>query len=259
MITCWASALGGCSSIQSGEHYFTRGLWSNSSITVSGFDWQKGDAKILPVGSLEANILCTTHNNQLGEEVDAEAVRIFRILGAISQEFQEWQTNPPRKKPLLPKHYYADGRLLERWAAKTLIDVVCVEGKSGTKWHVTGAPAIKPSPDVVSAIYGKSTFQSPIGLYLAQESTQKPHTVLEEAIRVDPRFHPDDGGLIGGFLEFRNVRFLIWLHDTPLSDFVTETRNGVIFGQDGHAVHYHLDELKFAFNHVVRHKISINW
>jgi hypothetical protein len=259
MVTCWASGMGGCSSIQSGEHYVTRGLWSNTSITISGFDWQKGEAKLLPVGSLEANILCTTHNSKLGEQVDAEAIKLFKTIGEISQEFQNWQANPPRKKPLLPKRYEAQGKLLERWAAKTLIDFVCVEGKNTTKWHLTGALAIEPPIGVVRSICSEVDFEPPIGLYLAQENTYVPQVVLEEAIRVDPLFHPDDGGLVGGFLEFRNVRFLVWLVETPFDSFVAESRNAVAFGLGANTVHYHLDELKFAFNHVVRHKILIAW
>lgn len=57
---------------------------------------------------------------------------------------------------------------------------------------------------------------------------------------------------------FPNVRFLIWLYAKPSGDFVAATRIGVIFGYNGNAVHCHLDELKFALNHIVRHKISIN-
>jgi len=229
------------------------------SITISGFNWQKGEAKNLPVGSLETNILCTTHNNQLGEQVDAEAIRVFKTIGAISQDFQDRQINPPRKKLLLPKRYTANGKLFERWAAKTLIDFVFVEGKSATSWHRTGTPAIEPPIEVINVVYGKTRFKPPMGLYLAQENTTEPHLVLQEAIRVDPRFHPEDGGLVGGFLEFRNFGFLIWLIDEPFDSFTTETRGGATFGAGGNAVHYHLDELKFAFNHVVRHKILFTW
>lgn len=259
MVTCWASGIGGCSLIQSGEHYVTGGLWSASSITISGFNWQNGKAKVLPVGSLEAKILCTTHNNQLGEHVDAEAIRIFKTIGAIGRDFQDSQINPQRKKRLLPKRYAVNGKLLERWAAKTLIDFVCVEGKSATSWHGTGNPAIEPPLDVVRAVYGKTRFNAPMGLYLAQENTSEPHLVLEEAIRVDPRFHPEDGGLVGGFLEFRNFGFLIWLIDQPFDAFTTERRGDVVFGSGGNQVHYHLNELRFAFNNVVRHKILFAW
>lgn len=259
MVTCWASGLGGCSSKQSGEHYVTRGLWSASYITISGFDWQGGQARQLPVGSLEANILCTTHNNLLGQQVDAEAIRIFKTVGEVVQIFQDWQANPPRKKPILPKRYKVDGKLFERWVAKTLIDFVCVEPSGGSTWYGTSSRAIEPPIDVVRAIYGQTDFEHPMGMYLAQENTHEPRVVLQEAIRVDPRFHPKDGGLVGGFFEFRNIRFLIWLVDEPFDSFITQSRSGATFGQSGNQVHYHLDELKFGFNGPVRHKILFAW
>lgn len=259
MVTCWASGMGGCSAKQSGEHYVTRGLWSASEITISGFDWQKDQPRLLPVASLEANILCTTHNSELGEQVDAEAIKIFKTMGEVLADFKSWQANPRQKKPPLPKRYRADGELFERWAAKTLIDFVCVDGKNEIRWHGTDAPALEPPVEIVSAIYGRTKFKHPTGLYLAQENTYEPHTVLEEAIRVDPRFHPEDGGLVGGFLEFRNLRLLVWLVDQPFESFITETRSGATFGEGENPLVYHLDEFKFNFNYVTRHKIAFSW
>lgn len=76
MVTCWAAGMGGCSDKQSAEHYVTRGLWSSSEIMISGFDWQKGQPKMLPVATLETKILCERHNNLLSG-IDAEATKIF--------------------------------------------------------------------------------------------------------------------------------------------------------------------------------------
>jgi hypothetical protein len=56
---------------------------------------------------------------------------------------------------------------------------------------------------------------------------------------------------LGGFLEFRNLRFLIWLIDEPFDSFITGARSGASFGKGENPVIYHLDELKFAFNNVV--------
>jgi hypothetical protein len=72
-----------------------------------------------------------------------------------------------------------------------------------------GEPSLNVSLEVLRAVYGLTTFPYPLGLYLAQESTELPQDVLREALAVDPRFHPQDGGLIGAFLEFRDFRFLI--------------------------------------------------
>jgi len=87
--------------------------------------------------------------------------------------------------------------------------------KSGGCHNLSGAPAVEPPVQVLSAIYDRTKFTHPMGLYSAQENTYGPHKVLEDATRVDPRFHPEGGGLVGGFLEFRNLRLLIWLIDKP--------------------------------------------
>lgn len=251
------SRMADCSNKQSAEHYVTRGLWSASEIIISGFDWQKGEAKMLPVATLESKILCEYHNNKLSE-VDAEATRIFRFVGQSLSEFQDRETNLRKRKRLLPRRYQADGRLFERWCAKTLIDYVCVE-KSDTVWHGTTDPMLNPPIEILKAVYGQTKFDYPMGLYLAQESTKEPQYVLREQLNVDPRFHPDDGGLMGAFLEFRDFRFLIWLSRDPFETFVTETRTGIAFGKSGNAVLYHPDALKIAFNHVVEHKVIFRW
>ena len=258
MVSCWAVGIGGCSAKQTAEHYVTRGLWSVSEIMISGFDWQGGKAKSLPVATLETHILCKTHNGALSE-VDAEAIRIFRFIGEALTTIQSWQKEAPAKKPLFPSRYYADGELFERWCAKTLIDFLCVE-KSETVWHDTGTPMMQPPVDVVRAVFGMSNFHHPMGLYLAQESTDRPQDVLREALTVDPRFHPGSGGLMGGFIGFRDYRFLIWLSKEPFELFTTETRGGVVFGGDsGNRVFYHPDTLKVQLNYVVRHKVILKW
>jgi len=224
---------------------------------INGFDWQEGQPRMLPVATLESKILCESHNHLLSE-LDAEATRIFKFIGDALLTLQKWQATPPAKKQLLPKRYNANGHLFERWCAKTLIDFVCVE-KSNTRWHDTENPMLAPPIDTLNAVYGLTKFHHPMGLYLAQESTDKPQDVLREALTVDPRFHPKDGGLLGAFLEFRDFRFLIWLSQQPFEGFATETRSGVPFGDSGNPVHYHPDVLKVAFNHVVTHKVILNW
>lgn len=257
MVTCWASGMGDCDNKQSAEHYVTRGLWSASEIMISGFDWQKGEQKLLPVGRLESKILCETHNNRLSD-VDAEAIRISKFFGDAVDAVKSSQKQTSAKKPLFPQRYQANGPLFERWCAKTLIDFVCVE-KSDTVWHDTGTPVIDSPIDVVRAIYGFKRFRYPMGLYLAQENTERPQEVLREAVTVDPRFHPESGGLVGAFLGFRDFRFLIWLTIQPFELFSTETRGGVPFGASSNHVHYHPDALKIAVNGVVRYKVLFDW
>lgn len=257
VVTCWASELGDCDTKQSAEHYVTRGLWSASQIMISGFDWQKGEQKMLPVGALESKILCETHNNRLSD-VDAEAIRISRFFGDAVDAVKALTKQNPGKKPLLPERLEANGPLFECWCAKTLIDFVCVE-KSDTIWHDSRTPVIEPPIGVLRAIYGFARFHYPMGLYLAQENTERPQQVLREAIIVDPRFHPESGGLVEAFLGFKDFRFLVWLTTEPFELFSTEVSGGVAFGGAGNEVHYHPDALKIAIDHVVRYKLLLKW
>jgi hypothetical protein len=210
----------------------------------------------LPLATLESKILCRHHNGELSK-VDAEAIRIFKFLG----EALEAVRHPPKKKQLLPKRYEADGRLFERWCAKTLIDCACVE-RSKTRWHATGTIGSllrDPPPGIINAVFGLTKFSGPLGLYLAQESTAQAQEVLREEFSVDPLFHPVDDGLMGAFLSFRDYRFLLWLNSEPFESFYAETRSGVSFGDSGNPAHYHPDSLKVAVNYVAKHKVILRW
>jgi len=255
MVNCWASNLGDCSDKQSVEHYTTHGLWSAGENIISGFDWQKGHPKMLPVQALQSKILCEKHNNQLSE-LDAEATRIFRSIGGALEAFLKWQRQP-LNKPNFPGHYDASGPLFERWCAKTVIDFVCVD-KTDASWHDTRTTLMRPPKDVVQAIYGSKQFKYPMGLYLAQENTHKSQEVLREALNVDPRYHPEGKGLVGAFLEFRSYRFLVWLTHEPFESFNTETRSGALFGNSANAALYHPDVLAINFN-ITKHQVVLKW
>src|SRR2546425_10257894 len=86
MDKCWASITGGCSNTLSGEHYVSRGLWQGRPLVVlSGFDWLKGEEKVIPTNRLIAKILCTNHNNELSR-LDSEAVEFIKTLAVPKKE-----------------------------------------------------------------------------------------------------------------------------------------------------------------------------
>src|ERR1700731_4576785 len=135
MDKCWASIIGGWSGTLSGEHYVSRGLWRGRPLLVlSGFDWLKGEEKVIPTNRLVARILCTNHNNQLSS-LDSEAVEFMKILADFERVlFARWKT---RQKSILNiKRYSVDGFLFERWAIKTAIGCSLVNHKDG-RWHQT--------------------------------------------------------------------------------------------------------------------------
>src|SRR5262249_24033085 len=79
MRTCWAAILGGCDGPLTGEHLFSKGLFSGKSVQVQGNLWKSSKPKAIGINSLTANILCRKHNNALAP-VDAEGIRAFRAI-----------------------------------------------------------------------------------------------------------------------------------------------------------------------------------
>src|SRR5437868_15460857 len=120
MDKCWASIIGGCSNTLSGEHYVSRGLWQGRPLVVlSGFDWLKGEEKVIPTNRLIAKILCTNHNNELSR-LDSEAVEFIKTLAEFERVlFVRWKA---RQNSILNiKRYGVDGFIFARWTLKTAI------------------------------------------------------------------------------------------------------------------------------------------
>ena len=65
MDNCWADSIGGCSTKISGEHIVSKSIFEDEFLNVSGVAWLSDSILTLPKKSLEANILCTTHNSKL--------------------------------------------------------------------------------------------------------------------------------------------------------------------------------------------------
>ena len=79
VVKCWARTLGGCSNIQSREHYLSQSLWEGDTITVKGL-WE--EERTIGLGSLTAKNLCRKHNEILSP-LDSEAKKIFHIIGEL--------------------------------------------------------------------------------------------------------------------------------------------------------------------------------
>ena len=208
----------------------------------------------MPVDRLVTNILCKKHNEQLGTEVDAEAVRLSRTLKRIREKVLGLH------RPLSLEVHELDAKRFERWIAKTFIDFVCVEGSKDTKWQRSGTMAIEPPVEIVNAIFCSNSFEHPMGLYLAQENTTRPSVVFHEAIDVQPSFHPEGGGLVGGFVKFAGLRFLIWLFDEPFDAFIAKPLDGSVeFGKSRTDALYHPDSWVAKVDGMLANEILFKW
>jgi len=73
MAACWAAPLGGCRGPITGEHLFTKSIFTGSKVEVTGAPWFKGVSKEIPLDAAVGNILCEHHNNTLGGYADPAA------------------------------------------------------------------------------------------------------------------------------------------------------------------------------------------
>ena len=140
---CWASSLGDCDSI-SGEHVFSNALFRagcGCPPVVKGVKRIR-NGEVTP-NAEKANILCRRHNSMLSP------------LDAIAGKIASFQANANDEN--FNESLYVEGELLERWLLKTVVN------NAAAGWM--GPRKLRPSPEVVSAIYGHSSVPNGIGLY----------------------------------------------------------------------------------------------
>lgn len=110
MHKCWANDFGNCSNKMSLEHYVSKGVFDGTMVQVQGGEWCLDKPKIVGLSSLGAKILCTKHNNQLGEFIDYEGVKLLNFL-KNKDTFSNCE------------ELFVDGYLIERWLLKTAINL----------------------------------------------------------------------------------------------------------------------------------------
>ena len=120
MVKCWAKTLGGCSNIQSREHFLSQGLWEGDTITVKGL-WE--EERTVGLRALAAKNLCKTHNEHLSP-LDAEAKKIFTTIDELYR-LQDVRLKLKPRKFWTVKRYLRSGSLFERWAAKFIVGFLC--------------------------------------------------------------------------------------------------------------------------------------
>lgn len=255
MDKCWASIIGGCSNKLSGEHYISKGLWlGRPLITISGFEWLKGEEKTLPVQKLTGRILCTSHNNQLSP-LDSEAVEF--IKKQVQVEHVLYQRLKSRKRIFDPRRLAVDGEVFQRWAVKTVIGCSYIDHKDGV-WHQTRRRLGEPALEVVNAVYGLSTLPEPMGLYFAHALNNKNHRdFFQDGISIETLFHPD-GGLVGALLRFRGFRFLVWLTNESYSSFDVRDSAGASL-ESLPKGSYRPGEYKFSIGKALSHILKFEW
>jgi hypothetical protein len=251
VVKCWASALGGCSHIQSREHYVSRALFQGDSITVKGL-WT--EEKTVGIDALTAKNLCKTHNEILSP-LDAAASELFQTINELYR-LQETRQKLKPQKFWNVKRYRASGPLFERWAAKFVVGSFYVLGKN-QHWQLTGTGPLEPPRQIFEAIFGIGQFQKPMGLYLAFDVGDRHY--YDDGVKIATLFHPDDHGLVGANIDFKGFRFVMWLGGDELSTFNIPTDAGRIFGPAGSELMYHPGDARFAMKKVLSQVLTFEW
>jgi hypothetical protein len=206
---CWARTRGDCCNTQSGEHYISAALFSGLTMRIQGFSWCRNKEVEIPVSRARANILCKHHNEALSP-LDSAGTRGFRALRAA------WELHSIREKmrphPWMIKQHKIQGRLLERWFLKTLVNLVCAE--DGDIGWADGSPRAAPPPALVDCCFGPDRLVLPMGLYMIAASG------MELADRDFLRFSPllESGRIVAGIFEFCGFHFLLSVWNEPLPE-----------------------------------------
>lgn len=206
MPSCWAAILEGCAGGSSGEHLISANLFDGPRITVSGFPWCVGREVEIGLQSFTSNILCRRHNSALSD-IDAAGGAAFRLLEEVVRRWREdLQTATTRR--LRPTTYEFDGRMLEKWFAKSTVNLFCVNATDDMTWSIEGAPPKAPPRSIVRPIFGESDFPEPLGLYIARlADPTEPSAIVGFA----PVYTYQDE-LVAGLFAFRGICFALWLH-----------------------------------------------
>lgn len=235
---CWASCLGNCNG-QSGEHYFSAGLWGEK-VRVVGMPWLKeGEDKILSRKTLVANVLCGHHNSLLSE-LDTAAINIWKKMRELEQIY-EVRRRFHKVRYWHPLTADVDGSKFERWAVKSAIGLFCALSKNSF-WSISKTPAIQVPSQIVRAVYGHNVMEKPFGLYLDQQTGDE---IGWQDMTGFQAIHHVDGGFSGANLEFRGCRLLIWLDEQP-----NEYLSNLI---------YRPDSFRFTKGGRYSHKLKFGW
>lgn len=161
---CWAASLGDCDGKLSREHTISECLFPSGKVTVRGFDWCHGKEKTIGVSGLVRRILCGRHNSKLSE-LDSAMLEYFKSIHE-SARLNDLRTKL-RQNEWTIKRFELDGRLLERWFLKTLINLN-FEGKwkFGDYGETTGVPP----KELVEMAFGRRDFEEYAGMYMAVKS-----------------------------------------------------------------------------------------
>lgn len=206
MRTCWARVLGDCEGVLSEEHYLSASIIGSGDVAVSGLPFLRGETRTIPAERLTRNMLCEGHNRRLSP-VDAAAGQLFEVIKTFRH--RAFLRANGRRKTRKVDTYQVDGALIERWALKTIVNVMFDRPLSdATRWN--------PSDLWVRCAFALDSFPTGCGFYLGTgEFDWELREYATIGIRLLTR-DSDDRDLVGGLYRIEDVEFALMMQ--PLAD-----------------------------------------
>ena len=258
-VVCYAAALGGCSAVQSDEHYISRGIFASKILTIEGQSWLQGQSKTLNIEKVGLPILCDRHNKCLSP-IDAFAKDFAAQLDQLTQLMTERQS---LKRGLVkPKTVHrVKAFMLEQWMIKCAVGAMFEN--VNLKWHPDNGLAVKPPIKILRALFGYEKLRPPMGLYslVAQGDLIE----VMESSAVAHLHHPLTDGYVGALINFRNHKFLIWLSEESLENYsfpVAQDFSGkriTLFGPEYNQPMYHPEKINFVVKGMLIGNIVFDW
>ena len=248
MKDCWAKALGDCSDKISKEHIISEGMFPGLEILVKGFSWCSDEFKEIRIETFVKRLLCEYHNHtlRLTDNAGIDAMKAFR---AEVQLYKARNAMKPIRWTV--KKFRIDGRGLERWCLKTLINASEGAYKIGRDSTIVG----QPSDRLVRIAFSKENFKPKAGLYgLADEGE---NWDIKDGIRLLPCVDRDNM-LVGGLFVIHGYRYLLYLEEDGVNSRLT------IPGLDGEADHptktlYPLKRINFKIGKHLSHVFDFEY
>jgi hypothetical protein len=224
-------------------------MFPGGIVEVCGFDWCKDKPIRVGVSSVTAKILCKRHNSDLSP-IDSAGKCAFDVF----RQIVELAVTRAKLKPHAwkIKKYTINGRSLERWCLKTLINLCCDRG------HPIGRDSSadgRPSDRLVRIAYGQEAFQKKAGLYwVTCPGTQ---FSSDEKVEFMPLFK-NNLNVEAGIFTFRGWMLMIFLEEEgPPEPLTGIFMNAVHLGEAN--LSFHGDRLNMNVGKYASHRLLLEW
>lgn len=159
--TCYATALGGCSTKLSREHYISESVLNlvGSILGLEQIDstghrsWKPRSPK-----SMASRILCEKHNSDLSP-LDEAGLALFRTINAIEDELAD------NRNDRRPSHSKLDGYATERWLLKCAFGL-CFGSQLGNIITKTTVRSIRNQDRLLKTLFDNDSTETQMALYV---------------------------------------------------------------------------------------------